>query len=131
MPIIKKTKRENSMSDTPVTVTINNNQPPYQVTLNPPGPYRVTQRNATITMQLDEQSVRDGFKMFGIGFRDPEAEEQLYARVSTTDHENDTLIITDLKTKNGRFEFVVLYQDSDAGRMVYGYDPLIDNEDPR
>lgn len=119
------------MSDTPITVTINNNQPPYQVTLSPPGPYRVTERNSTLTMQLDELSVRNGFQLFGIGFRDPEAEEQLYARVSTTDHENDTLVITDTKTKNGRFEFIVLYQDQNRGRTVYGYDPVVENDDPR
>ena len=118
------------MSDTPVRVTINNDQPPYQVTLNPPGPYRITKPNSTITMQLDETSVRAGFKMFGIGFREPEAEDQLHADVTTTRHENDTLKVTDAKTENGQFEFVVLYQDSDGGRMVYGYDPVIENDDP-
>ena len=86
------------MSDTPVRVTINNDQPPYQVTLNPPGPYRITKANSTVTMQLDETSARAGFKMFGIGFREPEAEDQLHANVITTRHEDDTLKVTD----NGR-----------------------------
>jgi hypothetical protein len=117
------------MSDTQVTVSIANSQPPYQVTLNPPSPYRITQRNSTITMQLDERSVRAGFKMFGIGFRDRAADEQLQADVMTTDHENDTLKITDAKTKNGLFEFVVLFQDHNAGTEVYGHDPEVRNED--
>ncbi len=119
------------MSNTPVTVSIANDQPPYSVTLDPPGPYRITERNATVTLSLDEQSVRSGFKMFGIGFRDPEAEEQLSAVVSTTRHQDDTLTITDAKTRNGQFEFIVLYQDRNGGSTVYGHDPIIDNDDPR
>ncbi|QOC23272.1 hypothetical protein IC757_03730 [Wenzhouxiangella sp. AB-CW3] len=117
------------MSNTPVTVTIANDQPPYRVTLNPPGPYRITEPNSTITMQLDEQSAGAGFKMFGIGFREPEAEDQLHANVTTTRHQDDTLRVTDAKTENGRFEFVVLYQDQGGGTTVYGYDPEVDNDD--
>ncbi len=113
-----------------VQVSIQRGQPPYEVTLNPPGPYRISQPDSTITMQLDRRSASSGFQMFGIGFREPEAEEQLYAEVATTDNENDTLVITDVKTKNGTFEFVVLYQDSNRGTTVYGYDPDVENVDP-
>ena len=117
------------MSNTPVTVSIANNQPPYSVRLNPPGPYRITERNSTVTLTLDQASAQAGFKMFGIGFREPKAEEQLSAVVSTSRSQDDTLTVTDAKTENGRFEFVVLYQDQSGGTMVYGYDPEVDNED--
>lgn len=117
------------MSNTPVTVRIANDQPPYSVTLNPPGPYRITERNSTVTLTLDQSSAQAGFRMFGIGFREPEAEEQLSAVVSTTRNQDDTLAITDAKTENGRFEFVVLYQDQNGGTTVYGHDPEVDNDD--
>lgn len=113
-----------------VEVSIRRGQPPYEVTLNPPGPYRITEANSTITLKLDQTSARAGFQMFGIGFREPESEAQLSARVTTGDNENDTLVITDAKTENGRFEFALLYQDSQRGTTVYGHDPIVENIDP-
>lgn len=118
------------MSNTNVTVRIANSQPPYEVTLNPPGPYRITERHSTITMKLDENSARAGFRMFGIGYLEPATQEQLSAEVSSNRNPDDTLTITDAKTKNGRFEFVMLYQDHNGGTTVYGHDPEIDNEEP-
>ncbi len=117
------------MSNTPVNVRITNDQPPYTVTLNPPGPYRITERNSTVSLTLDQSSAQAGFKMFGIGYREPDAQGQLSAVVSTNRNQNDTLTVTDAKTENGRFEFVVLYQDQSGGTTVYGHDPVIDNED--
>lgn len=113
-----------------VEVSIRRGQPPYQVTLNPPGPYRMSHPDSTITAKLDQQSARSGFQMFGIGFREPESEDQLTARVTTTDTVNDTLVITDAKTKNGTFEFALLYQDANRGDTVYGLDPEVINVDP-
>lgn len=117
------------MSNTRVKVTISNSQPPYEVTLTPPGPYRITERNSTITMKLDQTSAQAGFRMFGIGYLEPATQEQLSAEVSSDRNPDDTLTVTDAKTENGRFEFVMLYQDQNGGSMVYGYDPVVDNED--
>lgn len=117
------------MSNTQVKVTIANSEPPYEVTLTPPGPYPITERNSTVTMQLDQKSAQAGFRMFGIGYLEPDTQEQLSAVVSTDRNPDDTLTVTDAKTKNGRFEFVMLYQDQNGGAMVYGLDPVIENED--
>lgn len=117
------------MGNTRVKVSIANSEPPYEVTLTPPGPYRITERNSTITMKLDQTSAQAGFRMFGIGYPEPDTQEQLSAVVSTGNNPDDTLTVSDAKTKNGTFEFVMLYQDQNGGTMVYGYDPEVKNED--
>lgn len=117
------------MSNIRVNVNIANSEPPYEVTLTPPGPYRITERNATVTMILDQKSAQAGFRMFGIGYLEPATQEQLSAVVSTDRNPDDTLTVNDAKTKNGRFEFVMLYQDQNGGTTVYGFDPEIDNDD--
>lgn len=117
------------MSNIRVNVNIANSEPPYEVTLTPPGPYRITERRSTVTMKLDQKSAQAGFRMFGIGYPEPATQEQLSAVVNTDRNPDDTLTVTDAKTKNGRFEFVMLYQDQNGGAMVYGLDPVIENED--
>lgn len=117
------------MSNTRVNVKIANSEPPYEVTLTPPGPYRITERNSTVTMQLDQTSAQAGFRMFGIGYLEPDTQDQLSAVVSTDRNPDDTLTVNDAKTKNGRFEFVMLYQDRNGGTTVYGFDPTIENDD--
>lgn len=121
---------ESNDNNIDVEVSIRRGQPPYQVTLNPAGPYQISHPDSTITAKLDQQSASSGFQMFGIGFREPESEAQLSALVTTTDNQNDTLVITDVKTENGTFEFALLYQDANRGSTVYGLDPEVHNVDP-
>jgi len=117
-------------SNTPVAVRIGGTAPPYAVALEPPGPYRITEPGSTLTLQLDSASVRGGFALFGIGFRDAQADAQLTAALYSRNAPNDTLVITDAKTKDGYFEFVMLYQDGAGGATVYGFDPAVENEEP-
>lgn len=119
-----------SNSNTPVSVSISGTMPPYNVTLSPAGPYRITSPGSTLTMSLDSASSAAGFKLYGIGFREPESEAQLTARLSTAQNPDDTLTIVDAKSEDGQFEFVLLYQDRNGGATVYGLDPEIDNEEP-
>ena len=75
---------------TQVNVSIHGEKPPYRVILSPPGPYRITAAGSTVTMTLDPASVQAGFRLYGIGFRDPSADSQLSAEVSTTASHDDT-----------------------------------------
>jgi hypothetical protein len=117
-------------SNTLVQVSISGSAPPYQVNLTPAGPYVINACGSTVVMTLDQASAQAGFKMFGIGFQNQAGESQLSAVVSTTISADDTLTVTDGKTEDGLFEFVLLYQDSNGGCGVYGFDPYIRNEEP-
>ncbi len=68
--------------------------------------------------------------MFGIGFSDQAAESQMTAQVSSNSASDDTLTVNDAKTQDGSFEFIMLYQDGNGGRSVYGYDPVMNNQEP-
>lgn len=120
----------NKPTHTQVDVAIHGKTPPYRVILSPAGPYRITAAGSTVIMTLDPESVEAGFRLYGIGFRNPASDKQLTARVSTTASSDDTLTVVDAYTRQGQFEFVMLYQDARGGESVYGLDPEIDNEEP-
>jgi len=121
---------DNEPTHTQVDVSIHGSEPPYRVLLNPAGPYRITAAGSTVTMVLDPASTQAGFRLYGIGFRNPASDSQLTAEVSSSRAPDDTLTVTDAYTEKGQFEFVMLYQDARGGSTVYGLDPEIDNEEP-
>jgi hypothetical protein len=126
----RPTMSNNEPTHTRVNVAIHGTKPPYRVILSPAGPYRITAAGSTVSMTLDPASAAAGFRLYGIGFRNPVADSQLTAEVSTTASTDDTLTVIDAYTRKGHFEFVMLYQDARGGATVYGLDPDIDNEEP-
>ncbi len=121
------------MSNQNVTVSISGQTPNYEVPLSPPGPYVISERDSTVTLTLDANTARSGFQITGIGFdgRHHEedtgpAESQLTARITSTNQQNDTLVVTDSKSEGGHFEFILLYQDRSG--VIYGLDPEMLNE---
>jgi hypothetical protein len=121
------------MSNQNITVSISGQAPGYQVTLSPSGPYNITQPGTTLTLMLDRNAVQDSFQIAGIGFDGRHhgqstipAESQLTASITTTNQQNDTLVVTDSVTQEGQFEFILLYRDKSG--VIYGLDPEVLNE---
>lgn len=122
------------MTTQQVIVTIAGTAPNYDVKLNPPGPYRFSQLNSTLAMTLDAASISAGFRMAGIGFEGiyhgrstAAAEAQICAQIKSIQADCDTLEVQDAVSADGRYEFVMLYEDR-AGTL-YGLDPDILNGD--
>lgn len=116
------------MADQNITVSITGSAPNYSVTLNPAGPYTISEAGSTLTMTLNAATASAGFQMVGIGFSGDSgpSESQLTAAVITTNSNNDTLQIADRDSSQGTFEFIMLYKDSQG--TIYGLDPEILND---
>ncbi len=123
------------MSQRSITVSISGQAPNYRVSLQPPGPYTITESNSTLNLSLDQATLRGGFQMAGIGFDGryhdndtTDAESQLTARVQSSQQPNDTLVVTDRNSQTGQFEFILLYRDRSG--VIYGLDPEVLNDQP-
>lgn len=116
------------MTDQTVTVSITGSAPNYTVTLDPTGPYTISEAGSTLAMTLNSATASAGFQMVGIGFSGDSgpSESQLTATVTTTHSANDTLRISDRDSVQDTFEFIMLYKDSQG--TIYGLDPEVLND---